>query len=765
VPRGRGLWRSLTDRRNQIYNGALTTTFAVSAPCATVPPVKENALMSLSLSRASLSLLLILSMAVLATAQVCPSPLPFSFEGLNGNGVGTPNNQAVLNILTSTDSSDAANSDNTAHAGLGEPITLEFGSSRVSAGAPFTLAFSLGVVPTGISSPTTIDGTVWLDAANPQNVFPLIDGLALASGTPNPFGTTAGPGTPNIFALNTGNDPAILNTCFTVQSIVLDPAAPAPFNLAVSNPIALGIVPRIQGMTPSITTPGATIQIFAGGINPAGGDTVGFELGLNSVTSANGLVAVPTGAISGRIEANLGGSNSIPSEDGIEDWVVVTDPNLQPGPTLITTTPDPNVPLLGTERATGFSAFSGPGLSATWSISLNAGDILDVEVYSIDAGLTRILDGRGNALNPFASEGFDPAVTLRVAGNPDQLVFDTAASGQNLHFDDDSGPANNAHLRWQARYNTNYDIVVTDSNPGAFVTGDYLINIRVQTGVPGVTGFNVGGNRVNIGSQNANVVINAANVVPGGIYSVIMEPRAGAPFMPTVINSTLVQAPGLLQFTVPSASDLPIGLHQVRIRDEGTLYEGLAWDNSNFSPADGVLPDLFCIRGATVTQADTTALIGGATQITNLNAESVIFGPTSLSPTTLGNGFVRAVVPATPWSVLYAEALAIDPTQPDLFDSTSQFLAGGGVGTGMYNPILNVFYPNLLVSGPYNDNDGVVPAPLFDGPLGIGRNAALIDFQAPIVNPTGGNFLFLVRENIITGAGASHACMVNVVAQ
>ncbi|MEZ6195071.1 MAG: hypothetical protein R3F20_04975 [Planctomycetota bacterium] len=712
-----------------------------------------------------LSASVLLAFSLSLAAQVCPNPTPFGFDGLNGNGTPNPDNQAILNVFTLEDSSDPVNGDNTAHAGLLEPISVQFADARVPAGSPFTLSFSLGVVPSGISNPATIDGTVWLDIANPQNIYTLIDGLALGGGPPNPFGTTAGPDLANAFFLNTGNDANILNTCFTVQAIVLDPAAPAPFFLALSNPVALGIRPGIRSVTPSLAPTGTAVQISAGGAAAGGGDTVIFQPGLPTGTLPGGLANVPAGSVSGPVDIILGGVASVPSDDGISDWLAVIDQTLQPGPAILTLTPDPMIPLLNSSRATGFGTLPTAGGSHTWAVSLNAGDIIDIEVYNTDAALQTILPGFGSAVDPFATSGFDPSVTLQVAGNPDQLVFDTSIGPQNLHFDDDSGPKNNARLRWQARYTGTYNILVTDSNPAAFVSGEYILNLRVQSGVPAVVGFqNTSAARVNIAGQGTNAVVVAPGVQVGGNYSVILSPKAGAPFTETLIANTIIAAPGLLRFTVPTSSSLDIGLHQVRIRDNLTLYEGLNWDNSVFSPADGVLPDLLCIRGLNVQTATAATAIGGAAQIASLNAESVVFGPTTAGA--LGNGFVRAMVPSAPWSILYAEALAIDSTFPDLFDSTSQFLsATGGVGTGMYNPIMNVFYPNLLISGPYNDNDGIVPSPLFPNPMGIGRNAALIDFQAAPANPTGGNFLFLVRENIITGTQASHACLVNIVAK
>ncbi|MEE9392442.1 MAG: hypothetical protein V3W41_08050 [Planctomycetota bacterium] len=716
----------------------------------------------------TLILALAMFLPALVQAQVCPNPTPFAFDGLNGNGLPSQDNRAILNVNTRTDSSDAANSDNTAHVGLGEALTITFEDARVPAGSPFAISLSLGVLSTAIGNPVTIDGLVWLDVFGAGNLFNIIDGIGFG-GIPNPFATTAGPGFENSLFLNVGNDANLNGMCITVQALVLDPAAPAPFFLSFSNPIAVGFQPTIQASLPSFGPAGNFTVISAAGANPSGGDTITFAPMQTTVTQSSGLTPVPSGAISGQMIIDANGVPGIASDDEITDYFAVTDTVTVTTPGLLTTTLDPAIPIISASRATGIATLASSGSSDFWTINLNPGDIIDIEVYSINGALTRLLDGRGNAADLFATEGFDPNVALQVASNLDPLIFDAATGVQNLHFDDDSGPANNAHLRWQARFQSTYNIIVSDSDPSSFVSGGYLLNVRVTSGSPVVQGFVdststpvATATRINIVPQGGAFRIVGPNFLQGRFYDVTLRPRVGAPFVDRVVTSLSTATNGELLVSLPAATvgQLPIGLHQVVVTELLTAQSGMVWDNSQFSPVTGVLPDLLCIRGATTTTAVVNAATGNVTMIGNQNNESVLFRPPVLAPTmNLGNGFVQATDPGGS-TVAYAEALGVNESNFDLFDSNT----AAGTANGIYNPIISNFYPTLAVPGPYNDDDGLLPFPTFGGQAaGIGHSAAYIDFDGPQLFPAGGNYLYLIRENIIFGPTANHACLVNIV--
>jgi hypothetical protein len=713
------------------------------------------------------SLVAIAMTSATATAQICQTPLPPSFSGLNGSGTPTPDNQAILNVFTSTDSTDPIQGDNVAVASLAENISIAFDDARVAAGQPFTLAASVGIQPLGIASPL-IDGLVWL---GPQS-FPLLDGLGFF-GPANIFASTAGPnGVFQVFA-NTGLNPANVGLCMTLQTLVFDPIAPGPFFLAFSNPVAFGIAAGIASINPNIAPVGGSMTLQAPGANPGGGDVLTFPGGQTATTGIGGNFAVPGGAVSGNLSLSLGGTSapSTITPDSIQDFAVVTATAVTTMTGNLTMVPDPTQAIPGTRRGTGLGNILIPGGADVWTLPLIAGDIIEVEVYSTDASFTHTLDGRGSAVNPFVQEGFDPFVQIEQSTNGgDTLLFDATFAPVGpfaLHFDDDDGPENNSRLVWQAKYADVYRIFVGDVNPVAFVTGSYVVNVRVIPGAPCITGFVSGTTRSNIVPQGSTLTCLGANLIPGNTYTVSMIPLAGAPFSTRTIPSVLCITGGRLSFLVPAAlpGELPMGLHQVQLFDEVNLVSGLVWDNTRVNQPVGPLPDIVCIRGATRTQATTATIVNGAHPITALNTQSYLFGGATAANTNLNAGFTSFTVPANA-QVVYIEALGVADIFNDRFDSHFGF--SGANTFGIYNPFIRLFQPGFA-TGPDNDDDGIFPAPLFPFPMGIGASAALIDTQGPAFNPAGGAYNVLLQENVIFGTGTaaqisqSHLCLVNVV--
>ncbi len=722
-------------------------------------------------------------------AQICP-PTPAGFDGLTGAPLGVVNNNsAILDFITGTNSSDAVNNDNVAEAHMGEAIAIQFQDVRVPAGSPLTIAYSIGVIQTPLLAPTVVDGDIWIDVTTPGNFFGLVDGLGLTRPFPDPLGTTPGP--TNLLNLNVGVtvDPGALGVCVTFQTLVIDVLAPAPFNIAFSNPILFGIAPVIRGMTPQIAPTGGTIKMDIPG-QAAGGESIIFPQGQLTATNFSQEVTVPFDALSGTVSGTINVWNTIPSIDGLGDYVVVTDstPVLMATPGPITLNVDANLPVIGTSRASVISSVANATATATFSVNLNAGDIIDIEVFSTDLATQQILDGLGNLLNPLAQEGFDPFVTLQQGSNLDNLVWeDPVLLGTvgpfNLITDDNSGPMNNARLRWQAKWTDSYNIIVNNALGGAYVTGNFLLNIVVTPGSPCVQKFNVTGapvnslNRINITPQGGTLDLVCVNLTPGNTYAVDFIPKAGAPFTTRTVTGVLATSTNLLTVTVPTAAatDLPMGLHQVRLRDEVTMAQGLIWDNSAFTPNLGVLPDLMSIAGATVTTATVNLANtnGGDIPVTTLNSESILLAPVALNAGNLSNAFVAATDPGGS-GVIYCEALGLAQNFFSLFDSTfdTDALANNLVNNGIYNPSIKVFPFGLANTGPANDDDGVLPFPLFPNPMGIGYNAAIIDTFFPLANPMGGVYRFFVNEFVFfdpqnAGQGAlnAHACLINIVIQ
>lgn len=713
-------------------------------------------------------------------AQVCPAP-PAGFSGLNGAPQGSVNhNSGILNFFTGSDSSDAVNSDNVAEAYMGEPIGIQYQNTRVPAGSPFTIAYSIGVLQTPTSVPTIVDGDIWVDINNgPSNFFGLVDGLGFTRPFPDPLGTTPGP--TNVVNLNVGVtvDPNALGACVTFQTFVQDPIAPAPFNLAVSNPILFGIAPTIRGMDPQIAPPGGLVQMDIPGQSSAG-ELIFFQpAGQLAVTNSSQQVTVPADAISGQVSGFVNVWNTMPSIDGINDWIVVTDSVVVPMAAggSIATNPDPNLAIAGSRRATVTSTLPAPTGTSSFSVALNAGDIIDIEVYSTEQGNTKITDGLGNLLNPLATEGFDPFVTIQQANNLDPLVWEDPSFSQgpfNLLEDDNSGPANNAFLRWQAKWTDTYNIVVSNAQAAAFASGDFMINILVIPGAPCVQGFNTSGqpvsafNKVNIVQQGQPVDLVCANLNVGSTYTVEFIPKAGAPFTTRSLQGVLCTNSQVLTVTPPAAgaTDLDMGLHQVRLLDETSQLQGLIWDNSSFTPTLGVLPDLLSIIGGNVTIATTAAqnTTTGSIDMTGLNTTSLLFQPPAANAANLFNGFFNFVDPGGS-TVMYAEALGVSENNNLLFDcvNDTDAVANGFTNNGIYNPFIRCWPVNLLNAGPFNEDDGVLPAPLFAAPMGIGFNAAIIDEFFPLTNPMGGVYEFFVDQQIVFGPPQNHACMINVV--
>ena len=723
-----------------------------------------------NIERAGLTALALAFMAGLACAQipVCP-PSPAGFDGLTGDAqLGQTNNGAQLEFITSSDSTDVVNNDNTAQAYLGEPIAVQFIDPRVASGTPMSICYSVGLVPFPIITPI-VDGDIWLDINNPANFFTLLDGLALTQPLPNILGVTPGPN--NITNLNVGviADPGALNFCVTFQTILLDPLAPSPANVSFSNPVLFGIAATIRNTSPQIVTPGSSTTLTVPG-QPTGGFIVNFPQGTSQVASATNQVTVPLDALSGVLNPTINVFNGISSPDGIDDYLVVTDatPSLGP-PGAITLNVDLNLPTPGTSRATALGNLASATANDIWTVNLAAGDIIDIELYSVDFTSTRILDGFGNFLNPFSLEGFDPVVTLQQASNFDALVWEDAValpglSGGpfNLILDSSSGPENNARLRWQAKWTDTYNIVVTNGNLAGFASGNYLLNLVVTPGHPSVRRFNSSGlavsdgNRVNVVPQAGTIDLVCDNLVVGNTYQVDFIPKAGFPFTTRLVTGVPAATNSLLSVTVPpfGPTDLPMGLHQIRLTDEVTGLQGLVWDNSFFTPANGVLPDLLTISGATITLANTITAPGLFYQLTAVNTETICLLPSSSNPGSNSLGLFNAPAAAGA-TVVYAEALGTTEFSTLLFDTSfTDFNNGAAVGAintaGIYNPYLQTYAYGLGNPGPFNDNDGTIPQSLFPTAMGIGNNAAIIDTVSPLLNPGGGGYDFYVDQLVTT---------------
>ncbi|MFT7619693.1 MAG: hypothetical protein ACI97A_003349 [Planctomycetota bacterium] len=716
-------------------------------------------------------------LSVTSFGQICP-PTPPGFDGLTGSPNGPLNhNSALLNFITPFNSSNAANMDNVAEAHMGQGIAVQFSDTRVPAGSPFTLAYSIGLKPAPLSIPTVVDGDIWLDVNYQPNFHTIIDGIGLLGTAPDPLGVTPGPN--NLINLNVAvtSDPLALGVCVTFQVLVIDPIAPPPYGLAFSNPVLFGIAPVIRGTSPQITAAGTTVTLDSPG--ETSGDLVIYPQGQTRPTYGNHQVNVPFTAMSGVLHGQMNTKNTIPSNDGLGDYLVVTDQTVVAMPTAgpITLNPDVNLPLAGMSRASVKSSLATATDTSIFTVTLNAGDILDLEVFTTNAGTTKVLDGYGTLINPLAPEGFDPLVTLQQVSNLDSLVWEDpvqlGATGPfDLIADDNSGPVNNARLRWQAKWTDTYNIIVGAAEATGFVTGDFLINMIVTPGAPCVQSFNLTGqpisayNRVNIVQQGGMVDLICANLTMGNTYTVDFIPKAGAPFTTRSATGVLASASDRLTVALPSLSitSLPIGLHQVRLTDEVTGAQGLIWDNSVYTTGLGVLPDLLCIAGAAVTTATNTSLVNGAVPITNLNSESILFRPAAQSTTHLSAGFVAATDPGGS-SIVYAEALGVAENFFLLFDSAldTDAIANNLTDNAIYNPYLRMYPMNLLTVGPVNEDDGILPFPLFPSSMGIGFSAAVVDTFFPLANPAGGLYSFLVDETVVFGPAANHACMVNVV--
>ena len=732
---------------------------------------------SISIIPLALLTISLLSSSVLAQTPVCP-PQPSGFGGLNSSSISPdPDNQAILEIFTPNNSTDVFNNDNMAETYLGAPVRIVFSDARVPAGSPFSLSYSVGVPATPLVVPTIVDGDIWLDIGNPSNYHNLVDGLAL-DGYPDPLGRTSGPAIPNVLDLATTSDPGAIGACVTFQVLVSDPVAPSPYFITFSNPVGFGIAPGIGGFSPNVSAPNGVVSVLGGGQTPAGGDLLFFEDGTNTVTSAGGAFATAPGASSGRVTGLFQGYSVLTGGDTLEDFLPIIDYSNQSHALtagILNLNPDSNLAPAGSSRATGTGTVTSGG-TQTWSVSLAAGDIVEIEVFSTNAAYNQVLDGRGSLLNPYVTEGFDPFVILQQNTSADPLVWDGAYTAQgvvpphNLIEDDDDGPANNSFVRWQAKYTGVYNIIVADANASAFVTGDYILNLKVATTVPCVSSFGhiTSSNRVNMVAQTGSVRVNGPNILSGRSYDVTLIPKEGTIFASRVIPNVAATQNGQLVITIPLAGtgELPIGLHQVQLTDLTTGLTGDVWDNSDYSPVDGVLPDLLCLVGQSQLNATLPNSLGGNSNqfaLTNLNNQSVIFLPPALSTNNLAGGFILFTT-APGVSVLYAEALGMDDQMPGLFD-TGQPLSG--TNNGVYNPLLRGYELANILSfpGPINDNDGVIPYSMFPRPMGIGANAAILDTSLINAFPNSTQFFFSVFQDFFIGpTNGNHTVMVNIVA-
>ncbi len=710
----------------------------------------------------SLSVPFALALAWVVAAQ-CPNTPPTAF--LNNTTV-TGNE---FNVFTQTNST--ANSlftptaqDNIAVSSALGPITMQLTNVSGSAGLPLSIVYTAGPP---VAGPQSIPGSgdVWLDFSVPFGA--IADGIGLFNfGIPNPFIATPSPQFVFQLSMNLANVPGINNTCWTLQTAILDPAA---FNsLRLSNAVQLEVHPGIASITPNFAGEFTPVSLSTSGgsggvanftrFNPANGNG-GATLPVNS-PSLN--FSVPLGAGSGPVTYEDSTAPGYPSEsdpDEMRTFLAVINPN---GPTAVTgvanTLTLTTSPYSTTDKyATVTNALISATAVHTYTMTLNAGDVVTVEAFSMNVGRTTLLDGYGRTFNPGATQGADLLLNFIEIGNGLPLTYDSTGTNNFLiHGDDDSGPGFNPKLTFQARVTDSYQVLVGSVVPAAFATGDYMLNVHVITNAPSVKQFNSAGLQVNAKAAGTAIDISGNNF-PAGPCTITLTPIHGL-YSPVTVTATPTNAT-TLTFTIPNlATTNPrflIGGHSVTVTDNASGRTSLTWDNSFFAPV-GILPELLFVKSGTVSAVPT----GGAAGTPNTQTYGAT-GTTGSPPGTIVG------IPVSAGQNIYIEVLGVKvQTGTSQYSLVDSLFETGAAANGVYNPFIALYASggNPLVAT--NDDDGVTPFPFAwpnGGSPGIGFNSAILVNEGGLTIP-GQSWLLFIQQQLIFGtATTTRAYILNMV--
>lgn len=636
--------------------------------------------------------------------------------------------------------------DNVATTSPGGAVSFTMSNPAGSAGNPLSLYYSPGAP----GAPLNIGiGELYLNLLAIETV---VEGAGLF-GPPTPF--AAHPGPQSLYALFAGTpaDPTLNGTCLTFQGLILD--ATAAGGLRLSNAIALQIRASVLSIAPNFGPPGTSVSLVTSGTGNGTAHFAAWNVNTDpsrptvvSAVASGGtptLATVPVGAGSGPIqwEENVTpGLLSFGEPDELNAFFCATDPVLGVQSLL----PAGNLPLSadpvdpGRLNATATQILASGTTTDTWFVSLNEGDICEVEVFSLDATQTAILPGFGTAFSPGGS-GFDPVVTIEQGSNGLPLTYDTGGVGPfAIHGDDDSGPGFNARAVFQALTTDTFNLNVTASVPGTFVSGDYLLNVRVITGQPAVRGFSIGGqNPANVGGFGETVSVLGPNIQAGGVYDVRLVPNHGF-YAPVVVSGAVALLPGQVDFQLPpqAIGSFDIGTHRVQLVDvTGTTGTSLLWNDRFFDQPFGPLPDALCVTSAFQATAGNVPITASVSQL--ITPAVGPFGFTNVTNDSNGNAI-------TAGQNIYLEVVGLDPaTNNRLMDGVGDESTGGT--QGVFNPIATLFGPGLIPQVAHDDDNGLSPIAYpwpNSGSAGIGQGSAFLT-TLPF---GGGTYTMFYRETI-----------------
>jgi hypothetical protein len=705
-----------------------------------------------------------------AAAAQCPGFIPPTF--LNSTSI-TGNE---LNIISPTDST--ANSpltpsaqDNQAAASMGEAITFTLSNTQGVAGSPISIAYSFGNPTPAGALPF---GNLHLNTG--AGLGFLVDGIGLATGQLNPFIAHPGPGFNWAMGTSLSTIPGLGQTCWTLQAALLD--ATSPFGVRMSNAVLMNIRGGVQSITAPFAPEGSIVTVNAtGGVsgvanfiahNPAN-SSIPATL---SASSGSLAFTVPPGSASGPVTFEYPANPGVPTASDPDDtatWLAVVDPfgvQVNPVPGALALNVSPFNPAERWVSLTNSLATS--ATIQTYTLSLTAGDVLTVEGYSLDTSRTIILNGFGSTFDPSASQGADLQINMTETTNTMPVVYDQGGIGPfAIQGDDDSGPGFNPRFTFQVRETDTYNLVIgaTPPNLAAFVSGDYLLNVRVLSGVPSISKFQrpTVTTQINVRAAGLAVDVIGANFPVGGSVNVILNPVHGL-YAPITVTGVVPTSATQLQFIIPTLSSPTrcVGLHTVQIEDAGPLAKSFIWDDSFFAP-NGILPELLVVRAPTL-----TSLAPGGFAAVAATPNTATYGVQGTATVGPAGGFFQFGSNGT--QTIYMEVLGTKfqtVGSADFQSLVDSRFETGSPTNGIYQPLLTIFAPGLVPVFAFNDDDGFIPT-LYNWPNnfspGIDLNSAILQPAAGFAGGATATFTALVNSNILWGAiGNGRGYIVNIV--
>lgn len=419
-------------------------------------------------------------------------------------------------------------------------------------GDVYALASSLS--GTNLATPF---GTLGLDLSHPSFSI-LVDGFN--PGNPTWSYGLLGPAGYLIFTFQPFPSGTPIGTAIRFQAVRVSPLAPTTIELSNTALMTCSAPPPvITGITPNITSPGATVivagQNLGGASNGGNAPTVICD-GIPYAVTSHGddfvEVVVPEGAVSGNLRVQTLSGASPVAQDGITSFVVVTN-SIFPENMTSTTVLTPPVSVEGDIDWNGDEDF--------YDVALVEGDEVLVECHPIDVSTYSVFSYSAALYGQF----IDPEIAIMPSMSSNDIVLEDNNGGPGFAaaFGVGVGP------RFFVPATGIYRVRVRSAF--GFTNGNYFLNIRTRDNPT------IPGPKILAVIPNSGVVGSEVDVLAWGVDT--SQPSQHIVRFPTVSGPVdvvpYVGQSGLLRAALPPG----VVTGHIQIRNSAGAFSDVAADD------------------------------------------------------------------------------------------------------------------------------------------------------------------------------------------